>query len=51
MPSTIVQKMIGLIIILMRFTKPVPTGLSALPTSGNRNPTAMPSSTATITAR
>src|SRR5450631_317834 len=53
MPSTIVQKMIGVIIILIRFTNPVPSGLSptanpSLP--GNAKPTAMPSSAATITA-
>jgi hypothetical protein len=50
MPSTMVQKMTGLIIILMRFTNPVPSGLSDLPTSGASKPTAMPASTATITA-
>ena len=33
-PTTIVQKMIGAIIILMRATKPLPIGSSATPTSG-----------------
>ncbi|GAA2907928.1 hypothetical protein GCM10020221_00050 [Streptomyces thioluteus] len=51
MPSTIVQKMTGEIIILIRFTKPVPSGLSSTATPGARNPTAMPTSTAAITAR
>ena len=50
-PSTIVQKMTGAIIILMRYTKPVPMGLSSLATSGAAKPTAMPATTATITAR
>lgn len=49
-PSTIVQKMIGEIIILIRLTKPVPIGLSSLAKSGAANPTAMPSTTAMITA-
>jgi hypothetical protein len=49
-PSTIVQKMTGLIIILIRLTKPVPSGLSALPTSGARMPTATPATTARMTA-
>ena len=35
MPSTIVQKMTGLIIILIRFTKPVPSGFSSIAKSGN----------------
>ena len=50
MPSTIVQKMIGEIIILIRFTKPVPRGLSSTPASGQIRPTAMPSATAAMTA-
>ena len=50
MPSTIVQKMIGEIIILIRFTKPVPSGLSSTANSGATRPTAMPSTTAMITA-
>ena len=49
-PRTIVQKITGLIIILIRLTNPVPSGLSALPTSGARRPTAMPAITAMITA-
>jgi hypothetical protein len=49
-PMTIVQKMIGLIIILIRSTKPVPSGLRAVPKSGQTNPTMMPSATATRTA-
>jgi hypothetical protein len=50
MPSTSVQKMIGLIIILIRFTNPVPSGFSSTAKSGNRKPTPIPSATATITA-
>ncbi len=50
MPSTRVQKMIGLIIILIRLTKPVPSGFSSTAKSGNRKPTPMPSRTATMTA-
>ena len=50
MPSTSVQKMIGLIIILIRFTNPVPSGFSSTAKSGNMNPTPMPSRTATMTA-
>ena len=49
-PSTIVQKMIGLIIILIRLTKPVPRGLSLTAKSGAAKPTTMPSTTATMTA-
>ena len=50
MPSTMVQKMIGEIIILIRSTNAVPSGLSALPVSGATSPTTMPRTTATITA-
>lgn len=50
MPSTIVQKMIGEIIILIRLTKPVPIGFSSTAKSGAIRPTAMPRATATITA-
>ena len=50
MPSTIVQKMIGEIIILIRLTNPVPSGFKDLPTSGATSPTTTPSTTATITA-
>ncbi len=49
-PSTIVQKMIGLIIILIRLTKPVPSGFSSLPNSGHTRPTKIPIATATTTA-
>ncbi len=49
-PITIVQKMIGLIIILIRLTKPVPSGLSSLAKSGQTRPTRMPSATAARTA-
>ena len=51
MPSTMVQKMIGLIIILIRLTKPVPNGLSVTATLGATRPTTMPSRTAPMTAR
>ena len=47
---TIVQKMTGWIIILIRLTNPVPSGLSSLPSSGDTAPTRTPSATATITA-
>ena len=50
-PTTIVQKMIGAIIILMSATKAVPSGLSATPTSGQTRPTVAPRTTAAITAR
>ena len=50
MPSTIVQKMIGVIIILMRLTNIVPSGLSSLPNSGQMAPTAMPATMAAMTA-
>ncbi len=49
-PRTMVQKMIGEIIILMRSTNPVPSGFSALPRSRSIRPTATPRSTAMITA-
>jgi hypothetical protein len=51
MPSTIVQKMIGTIIILMRATNPVPSGFSCTANWGNANPTRTPRTTATMTAR
>ncbi len=51
MPSTMVQKMTGLIIILMRLTKPVPTGFSSTAKSGAARPTTTPATTAAITAR
>ena len=50
MPSTIVQKMIGLIIILIRLTNSVPRIPSEDPTSGATKPTITPAMTATITA-
>jgi hypothetical protein len=49
-PSTMVQKMTGEIIILIRFTKPVPMGFSALAKSGAMKPTAIPRMTAMMTA-
>ena len=49
-PSTIVQKMTGEIIILISPTNASLSGLSFVPRSGARRPTAMPSSTATMTA-
>jgi hypothetical protein len=42
--------MIGLIIILMRLTKPSPSGFSSLANPGATKPTRMPASTATTTA-
>ena len=50
-PSTIVQKMIGLIIILIRLTNPVPSGLSWTAKPGAAKPTMMPRTTAAMTAR
>ncbi len=49
-PSTMVQKMTGAIIILIRATKAVPSGFSATPASGARSPRAAPATTATMTA-
>lgn len=49
-PSTMVQKMTGEIIILMRFTNPVPMGFSSTATPGATKPTVIPSTTAAITA-
>ena len=49
-PRTIVQKMIGAIIILMSITNASPIGFSPTANSGVASPTAMPASTATITA-
>jgi hypothetical protein len=49
-PSTIVQKMTGWIIILIRATKPSPSGSSLSPKLGKRSPTAIPRKTAAITA-
>ena len=50
MPSTIVQKMIGAIIILIRDTNIVPSTPTLFPTSGARMPTATPANTAMMTA-
>ena len=50
MPSTIVQKITGEMIILMRLTNAVPIGRSATPRAGQMRPTATPATTATITA-
>ena len=49
-PTTIVQKMIGAIIILISATKALPIGSSATPTSGQIRPIVAPSTTAMITA-
>lgn len=49
-PSTMVQKMMGAIIILIRATNASPTGFRATPVSGATSPTVMPSSTAMMTA-
>ena len=51
MPSTIVQKMIGEIIILIRLTNAVPSGLSWAAKCGAANPRMIPSITAAMTAR
>ena len=51
MPRTIVQKMTGLIIILMRLTNIVPRILNSLAESGATSPKTMPATTATMTAR
>jgi len=45
-----VQKITGEIIILMRLTKPVPSGAMALPALGNSPPSTAPATTATSTA-
>ncbi len=50
MPTTIVQKITGAIIILISETKPLPTGSSAVAKAGAMRPTMMPATTATITA-
>src|SRR3954471_13978839 len=51
MPSTMVQKMTGTIIILIRLTNMVPRTPTLLPTSGASSPTTTPATTATMTAR
>ena len=50
MPSTIVQKITGAIIILISATNIVPSTPTLLPTSGAIRPTATPANTATMTA-
>ena len=49
MPCTTVQKITGAIIILISAMKPSPSGFSALPVSGKKWPTAMPSAMAIST--
>ena len=49
MPSTMVQKITGLIIILIRSTNIVPSTPSDLPASGASQPTSTPATTATTT--
>ncbi len=46
-----VQKITGEIIILIRLTKPVPTGFNSTANFGAARPTTMAATTATITAR
>ena len=48
-PSTIVQKMTGAIIILIRLTNSVPSTARSLPTSGKSHPTNTPATTAMMT--
>ena len=50
MPSTMVQKMIGPIIILIRFTNAVPITANPAACFPKISPTAIPATTATITA-
>ncbi len=50
-PSTIVQKITGAIIILIKLTNMVPSTPTSLPTDGARSPTITPATTATMTAR
>src|SRR5919112_3275210 len=51
MPSTMVQKMTGAMSILISPTNAVPSHFSETANSGNAKPTAMPASTAPMTAR
>ncbi len=51
MPSTMVQKMTGAIIILIRSTNMVPRKAMSLPTPGAASPTITPPTTAAMTAR
>ena len=48
-PRTMVQKMIGAMIILMSAMKALPSGSSALPASGAMRPMAAPANTAMMT--
>ena len=50
MPRTMVQKMTGVIIILIRLTNIVPRMPTLLPASGEMRPSATPPTTAMITA-
>ncbi|CAH0256341.1 hypothetical protein SRABI128_03037 [Microbacterium sp. Bi128] len=50
MPTTIVQKITGAIIILMRLTKPLPRGSRPVANCGAVSPTTMPATTARMTA-
>ncbi|MOA32268.1 hypothetical protein D3C78_1534730 [compost metagenome] len=49
MPTTMVQKMIGVIIIFTSLMKPSPSGFSLAPNSGIRCPRVTPSTMATMT--
>ncbi len=49
MPRTMVQKMTGLIIILIRLTNSVAEDAECRPVSGATRPTTMPATTATMT--
>ena len=49
MPNTMVQKITGEIIILMRLTNMVPSTLNSLATLGATKPKTMPAITATMT--
>jgi hypothetical protein len=48
-PSTIVQKITGVIIILIRSTNMLPSTPSFLPTDGSSSPSTTPATTATST--
>mgnify|MGYP007122137596 CR=1 FL=1 len=50
MPNTIVQKMTGAIIILIKLTNIVPRKATSLPNSGATSPTMTPAITAMMTA-
>ena len=49
MPTTTVQKMIGVMTILMSLMKPSPSGFIAVPVSGKKWPSRTPMTMATIT--